>query len=490
MGNGSGEKTFFNIIATIGAILIFVGFAWLIAKNWHQIPNFAKVLILVIATLSAFISGVILKENGSGGAGRGLITLGALLYILSVFLIAQIYSTSTTLQGTAWLLLMSWTVVMITAYALDSVENLLISLITFFIWLATQYGASIMETMPNNGPVIGVVLLFLGAGALLYGMNVLHKAVDHKFSGVYRFWSVFYFLAIFYVLSFQSLLPILAEWSFNDGSISLFLISFVVICFLIFMGTTLFAADRKTVSTKTIIMFLGAIALIFVLVLSTKVGAGLIGYCYPVSCYDFDSSSACAAVPDSPCRWDANNCEEINCWTMKNETECVGAPNGLSCEWFVENDNSESPFVSNGYCQTAPGNEKFDYNRYDLCNKYNNQKESCMAESICKWQPSLGSSEKLPTSLWLLWIINNIAFLGFIIVVLWYGQAAGSSRIINLGLIAFILDIASRYIGFWMDYSGYFAFSILAILGGLILIAGAWYIPKWRKELLSGGDSQ
>jgi hypothetical protein len=345
--------------------------------------------------------------------------------------------------------------------------------------------------MPRNGPVIGIVLLFLGAGALLYGMNVLHKALDHRFAGVYRFWSVFYFLAIFYILSFQNLLPMLAEWSFNDGSISLFLISFVVICFLAFMSTTLFAADKKAVSAKTIIMFLGAIALIFVLVLLTKFGAGLIGYCYPVSCYDFDSSSACVNAPDSlTCRWDANNCEEVNCWTMRNESECAGSSDELSCEW-VTSDNTGSPFVSDAYCQVTPGNEKDlggkEYDNYDLCDNYNNQKESCEANSICKWQPSLGSSEKLPTSLWLLWIINNIAFLGFIIAVLWYGQMVMSSRIINLGLVAFILDVASRYIGFWMDYSGYFAFSILAILGGLILIAGAWYVPKWRKELLSGG---
>jgi len=51
-------------------------------------------------------------------------------------------------------------------------------------------------------------------------------------------------------------------------------------------------------------------------------------------------------------------------------------------------------------------------------------------------------------------------------------------------LWAFSLEIISRYIGFWLDFKGYFAFSILAILGGLMLIFGARLIPKWRRKIL------
>ena len=105
------EVAFFNIVAIIGAVLIFVGIAWLIAINWNQIPSMIKVLILVSAVLISFMSGVVLKEHESESAGRALITLGALLYILSVFLIAQIYNISTSIQANAWLLFLSWTII-------------------------------------------------------------------------------------------------------------------------------------------------------------------------------------------------------------------------------------------------------------------------------------------------------------------------------------------------------------------------------------------
>lgn len=35
-----------------------------------------------------------------------------------------------------------------------------------------------------------------------------------------------------------------------------------------------------------------------------------------------------------------------------------------------------------------------------------------------------------------------------------------------------------------MGFRGYFAFSMLAILGGLMLIFGAILIPKWRRKIL------
>ena len=90
----------------------------------------------------------------------------------------------------------------------------------------------------------------------------------------------------------------------------------------------------------------------------------------------------------------------------------------------------------------------------------------------------------LPTSLWLLWILNNFVFIGFIILMIRYGQSIGVPNIVGISIQAFILEILSRYIGFWMDLRGYFAFSVLAILGGLMLIIGAWQIPKWRRRLL------
>ena len=134
---------FFKIIAIIGAILIFAGVAWLIAWNWHNIPNFLKVLILVIATFSSFISGVFLRREEHDWTGRALITLGSLLYILSLFLISQIYHLAVSVQSYAWILLLSWTIIFLISYLLSSPESLFISLVAFFIWAFVQYTSSI-----------------------------------------------------------------------------------------------------------------------------------------------------------------------------------------------------------------------------------------------------------------------------------------------------------------------------------------------------------
>jgi len=483
------EVAFFNIVAIIGAVLIFVGIAWLIAINWNQIPSMIKVLILVSAVLISFMSGVVLKEHESESAGRALITLGALLYILSVFLIAQIYNISTSIQANAWLLFLSWTIIMITAYFLDSKENLLVSLVVFFIWLISQYMASLIYS-PNfweEGLVLEIVLILLSAGSLLYGLTVFHKTINHKFTSMYRFWTVFYFLGIFYVLSLQTLLPILSEYTFIGETISTFLVSFVVLAFLVFVLTTFFAASKKSISFREVAVFIGIIALIFLLVFSTKIGAGLMGVCSPASCYNFNTESQCGIAPGKlACEWNQSisQCSEVNCPNIQTKAECSSVS---TCTWNnelsgINNINGENIKASCERDWTVDNVDK-NYN-YQTCREFDNQKDECASNSECNWNPSMNISGKLPTTLWLLWILNNIIFLGFIILILWYGQSIGSRAIVNIGLVVFILDVITRYIGFWINLSGYFAFSILAILGGVILILGSWLIPRWRRKLL------
>ncbi len=486
--NTKRGSVFLSIIAIIGAVLIFVGVAWLIAKNWHQIPDMLKVMILVFSTLAAFVSGVLFRQGDHEGTGRSLITLGALLYILSLFLISQIYNLATTSQHYAWLLFLAWTVIILTAYLLYSPENLVISMIVFFPWVILQYYSSILDTNLNRnsifsnvnegGVIFGLIFIFLSAGSLLYGLSVFHNSIKHKFTNLYRYWTVFYFLLIFYILSFQFILPMLSEYSFEGETFTLFLVSFIILCFIGFIVGTLLAVSKNTLSIKEILGVIGVIAILFLLILSTKAGAGLIGRCYPKSCYDFKTSSTCISASDPlVCEWKPSEgrregyCQQISCYNFRNESECNSAPSKLNCIW------------ENNYCRDQIDTSNKDI--YQKCAEYNNKKDSCLDTDACNWRPNYNTwVEKLPTSLWLLWIIINFVFIGFILLVLWYGQYIGSTKIINLGLIFFILEIITRYIGFWLDFEGYFAFSILAILGGIMLILASWLIPKWRRNLL------
>ena len=77
-------RNFSHMISVMGSILIFVGMAWLVARNWHSMPDIVKVIILVGSTLGAFYAGVSLREKNQEGVGRGLLVLGSLLYVLSL----------------------------------------------------------------------------------------------------------------------------------------------------------------------------------------------------------------------------------------------------------------------------------------------------------------------------------------------------------------------------------------------------------------------
>ncbi len=373
----SKEKTedksnkFISIIALIGSVLIFIGLAWMVARNWHQIPDALKILILLGSSLGSFALGVLLRQKNQEGIGRSLITLGALLYILSLFLISQIYHMATTTQHYSWILFLSWTVILSTAYLLKSPENTVVSMLVFFPWMFLQYTSSVME--PGEGMIIGYVLMFLSTGALLYGLSLFHSAIKNSFTRVYRYWTVLYFMIIFYLLSFQSFLPTFSKYSFESGIFSPFLVLFVILSFSGLTYGVNYALKNKSCSYREIYWFIGILAVILALVLLTKIGDG----------------------------------------------------------------------ATSGY---------------------------------------IGSN--LPASLWLLWLLNNFVFIGFIIVIILYGQSVGSARIVNLSINVFILEVISRYIGFWMNMNGYFAFSILSILGGVMLIYGAWQIPKWKKRLL------
>ncbi|MFH1802354.1 MAG: DUF2157 domain-containing protein [archaeon] len=530
MKNNRGS-IFVNLVAIIGAVLIFVGIAWLIAKNWHQIPNFLKITILIIATAASFISGVLVRAKEHEGAGRALIVLGALLYFLSIFLISQMYHLATTLQHYAWLFFLGWVLILVSSYLLKSPENLVISMILFFPWLILQYISSVMHASitGENGMIIAFVLLFLSTGIILFSSSIFHKSINHKFTNIYRFWTAFYFLLIFYIISFQSLLPLLSEYSFQGGALTIFWIFFVVLAVLCFIFAILFAASRNSISYKEILIFIGVVLLIFILILSTKIGAGLVGQCTPVTCYNYNNAIDCNSAPSSLlCGWSEMEggtrngyCRQINCDSFETELTCNTAPEKLDCTWKADN-ISQTGYCTRAYCYqydsetacaSAPSNLDCSWsnnrcnqnsslndplnplNTYQICNEFTNNKADCSEQELCAWNAGpyygifgLGRGQ-LPTQIWILWILINFLFIGFIILVLAYAQMTGSRKMINLGLIFFILEIISRYIGFWLNFRGYLAFSILAILGGIILILGSIYIPKWRKRLINDAPS-
>jgi hypothetical protein len=57
--------------------------------------------------------------------------------------------------------------------------------------------------------------------------------------------------------------------------------------------------------------------------------------------------------------------------------------------------------------------------------------------------------------------------------------------VINLGVGFFALDVATRYVGFVIDYWGYASLSVVFILGGIVLLFGGWKLEQWRRRLVA-----
>ena len=135
------KVSFGSIVATIGAILIGLGIAWLLAMNWHDIPSILKIIILIFITILSYSAGVLFRIHDYRKIGDSLLFLGAIIYTLSIFLIAQIFSTSVTLQGTANLLILAWIGILFASYIFDSSSSLVVVLAEFLVWISLQFFA-------------------------------------------------------------------------------------------------------------------------------------------------------------------------------------------------------------------------------------------------------------------------------------------------------------------------------------------------------------
>lgn len=258
--------SFGTIVAVFGSILIALGVAWLIAQNWHQLPSAVKIIILLSATSAAYIAGTMFKVKGYTGIGKSLLVLGALLYTLSIFLIAQIFSTKVTFQGQAWLLLLAWAGVFASAYIFDSPVSLVIALIELVVWIVIQYMAFIEVRDDLISPGI-LAFYFLMTGILLYGLSLLHRSKGYKFAKIYQLWTAFYFLLFTYILSFQTLLPLMWPKEATSTTPSLVFLFFIAITALatLIIGL-MWSISNKTVKNKEISAFVAVVVLLAVII--------------------------------------------------------------------------------------------------------------------------------------------------------------------------------------------------------------------------------
>lgn len=510
---GKQGSSFGTTIAVLGSTLIAVGIAWLIAQNWHQLSAALKIIILLAATALAYTVGVVVRLRDYIGIGKGLIVLGGLLYTLSVFLIAQIFSTSTSLQGTAFLILLSWIGVLIASYIFDTAASMVVALVEFVAWMNVQFFA--FYEGASYTPTFGLLALtYLFGAVLFYGLSLWHRARNHEFSGLFQWCTSLYVLGFAYLLSFQIVLPNL--WP-PDADAPISAIVFASVIGLISLATAISGASASgdKVARKEIGWFSVALLFLLFLIGSASLVSQTIGTCSPKTCYDYRLQVDCEKAPaELDCNWKSNFCVEQDCYGIVNQTACEGegctwvenrcernscylyrdqaacesanVPRG--CEWS-DDAGRESPFgnalggVPIGYCKDK-----------DPCIA-SMTKESCASNNLCSWKAysqfgMFGTRTKTPLSLWAVWIFANIVLLVVILGVIFYGTWQRLPKIVNVGVAFFSLDIITRYIGFIMDLRGYISLSLIFITGGIILLFGGWFLERWRRNLVRQAKGQ
>jgi uncharacterized membrane protein len=502
-----GAVSFGTIVAIIGSVLIGCGVAWLLAENWHAMPDALKTGILLVLTSASFVAAIMLRDKGYPGTAKSLFVLGSLLYTLSIFLIAQIYSTSASIQGTAWLLLLCWIGVIATAYVFDSWQNLLIGLVEFLIWISLQ----IVAIQRDDTVIALIALTYLSAAALFYGLNLLHQAKNHAFAKTYFFFTALYLLIFAYIMSFQVVLPVL--WSM--GKLTTAGITFAAVLGGLAVAAMAAGIIQQRPPKQELAGIIALLLLLLVLIGAAHAIKDTTGSCYAKQCYDFDARDTCQGAPsDLRCEWVGRGmssyCQERNCYSMQNQSSCDQAAD-LQCKWtgygctvdscglYQTKDlcsnataalNCTWKEYSPGFSSCAGSADAYQQKQiYDnnVCSTYNNQHDACNENPACQWRPGydfIFGEERMPTSVWMLWIIANLVLLGTILGVIFYGTWKGIPSLVNLGIVFFALMIATRYIGFIIDLGNYVTLSVIFITGGLLLLIGGWGIERWRRKLV------
>jgi len=520
--------SFGTIVAVFGSILIALGVAWLIAQNWHQMPAPIKIIILLVATSGAYAAGTILRTRDYSGISKALFILGGLLLTLSVFLIAQIYFTSSSPQGIAWLWMIAWIGVLLSAYVLASPEMHWIVIAEFAIWVIYQE----IAFFGNRNYILSALFLINGLATAFTAISLFyHPAKTGK-----KFYGKGFIAAI---------VAFLALWYFSQYFFRFFMLP-------------LFSSDKKIELSDTQKLFVGLaisefiywIALLFLKVSTAQGSAWTILATLIILVfisYIFVSSSSLSASMIIFITWllvqyfafheKSNNIPSLGilaCYLLS----CGIIMYGLSLlhrsgqhefgkiyqHWttiyflvfaYILSFQVLLPYIwSKDSTLYTTNSMIFLFFLVLLAlilliigivasvkNGNVEVKEIGFAVSciillliligstalIADEQTSSpfgGRVENVSLAVWAVWIFSNVIFLILIIGIIGYGTWQKLPNVINLGIFFFSLDILTRYIGFIMDFWGYTSLALIFISGGIILLGGGFLIEKWRRNLV------
>jgi len=209
-----------NLIATVGVVLIAVGVIWFLAYNWHAIPSAIKILNLVVATSVAFFAGWILEPNYRK-IGHTMYMLTAILWTVSLYLIAQIFNVPVSFQANANILGLALLGTLLLAYIINSTPVLVIAGLIFEGWVWLQTTAEVIPQSTGRTSLHLLIINQLGVTGILFGLALLHRGLKiPDFARVYIWWAAFSFLYLAFQLTHQaSQYRVPAIWALGASTI-------------------------------------------------------------------------------------------------------------------------------------------------------------------------------------------------------------------------------------------------------------------------------
>jgi uncharacterized membrane protein len=168
----AGPGKLIATVSVLGAILVGVGFILFIASNWSLLPKWGKLCIVFSSMFVSYGIGFYLRyeKESYPKVGASLILLGALIFGAGIFLTAQMYHITVHYPNGP---LMWGLAVLPLAYLLKFKSLVSLAILDLLVWLGME--ASLRLSYAHYGAALSMPVLFLMAGASLWGIGLMHR---------------------------------------------------------------------------------------------------------------------------------------------------------------------------------------------------------------------------------------------------------------------------------------------------------------------------
>lgn len=216
MGKKEGTLDIVTTFATVGAILIGLGVAWIFISNWHEFSRFTKIFILLGATSASFYAAYTLEQKSYGKTAQSVYLLTTLLWTLSIFIIAQQFNYGISWQENTHLFLIGTIGALTIAYSVASTPSLYLGVVMFSLWAYAQawvYGLDWAYDYSSGYTYSGFSssLVVFGLALFYFGLGLYHRAQNSRdFAKIYTWAATMLVLFMGLWFTFQSAQTILA----------------------------------------------------------------------------------------------------------------------------------------------------------------------------------------------------------------------------------------------------------------------------------------